>query len=126
MINSQRSIVRFFTNLFTLFPMAIAKPALKVAVKKINRTEFIDQLATKLTISKAKAEEMLSAFIELVTENLIGGTEVNLTGFGVFRPVARKARDGVNPKNGTKMKIKASKGVGFKVGKTLKEAVKNS
>lgn len=106
--------------------MAIAKPALKVAVKKINRTEFIDQLATKLTISKAKAEEMLSSFIELVTENLISGTEVNLTGFGVFRPVARKARDGVNPKNGTKMKIKASKGVGFKVGKTLKEAVKNS
>ena len=106
--------------------MAIAKVAAKVAVKKINRTEFIDQLATKLAISKVKAEEMLSNFIELITENLVNGTEVNLTGFGVFRPVERKARDGVNPKSGAKMKIKASKGVGFKVGKTLKEAVKNS
>lgn len=106
--------------------MATPKTVAKTTVKKINRTEFIDQLSAKLAISKSKAEEILSSFIELITENLVDGTEVNLTGFGVFRPVARKARDGVNPKNGTKMKIKASKGVGFKVGKTLKEAVKNS
>ena len=106
--------------------MAIAKTPAKTAVKKINRTEFIEKLAVKLTISKAKAEEMLSSFIEIITENLIEGVEVNLTGFGVFRQVNRKAREGRNPKTQAKMKIKASKGVGFKVGKTLKEAVKNS
>ena len=61
--------------------MAIAKVAAKVAVKKINRTEFIDQLATKLAISKVKAEEMLSNFIELITENLVNGTEKDLLSF---------------------------------------------
>ena len=106
--------------------MATAKTPAKTAVSKINRTEFIDKLATKLNISKVKAEEMLVGFIEIITENLVEGTEVNLTGFGVFRPVNRKAREGRNPKTQAKMKIKASKGVGFKVGKTLKEAVKNS
>ena len=106
--------------------MAIAKTPAKTTVSKINRTEFIDKLATKLVISKTKAEEMLSSFVEIITENLISGIEVNLTGFGVFRQVSRKAREGRNPKTQAKMKIKASKGVGFKVGKTLKEAVKNS
>jgi len=94
--------------------------------KKINRTEFIEQLAAKLGISKVKAEEILNAFIDTITENLVSNVEVNLTGFGVFKQVVRSERDGVNPKTGAKMKIAASKSVGFKVGKTLKEAVKNS
>ena len=106
--------------------MATAKTPAKIAPSKINRTDFIEKLATKLVISKVKAEEMLSSFIEIITENLTEGIEVNLTGFGVFRQVSRKAREGRNPKTQAKMKIKASKGVGFKVGKTLKEAVKNS
>jgi DNA-binding protein HU-beta len=97
-----------------------------MSTTKINRTEFVNQLSNKLAISKIKAEESLTAFIDLITENLTAGTEVNLTGFGVFRIVKRKERDGVNPKSGEKMKIKASKGVAFKVGKTFKEAVKNS
>lgn len=93
---------------------------------KINRTEFINQLASKLGISKVKAEEILSVFTETITENLVNGIEVNLTGFGVFKQVVRSERDGVNPKTGVKMKIQASKGVVFRAGKTLKEAVKNS
>jgi nucleoid DNA-binding protein len=97
-----------------------------MSTTKINRTEFVNQLSNKLAISKIKAEESLTALIDLITENLTNGCEVNLTGFGVFRIVERKERDGVNPKTGEKMKIKASKGISFKVGKTFKEAVKNS
>ena len=93
---------------------------------KIIRTEFVNQLASKLGITKIKAEEILSVFTEIITENLVNGIEVNLTGFGVFRQVVRSERDGVNPKTGAKIKIKASKGVAFRAGKTFKEAVKNS
>jgi len=92
--------------------------------QKINRTEFIDELANKLGLSKSQVEKMLVGFIDVVTEKLISGYEINLTGFGIFRVTQRQARDGINPKTGAKMKIAASKSVGFKAGKTLKEAVR--
>lgn len=93
---------------------------------KINRTELIDVLSIKLGVSKTQAEKILNGVVETFTDKLVDGYEINITGFGSFRPVSRSARDGVNPKTGAKMKITASKSVGFKVGKTLKEAVRNS
>jgi nucleoid DNA-binding protein len=51
---------------------------------------------------------------------------VNITGFGVFKKITRKARKGVNPKTREAMQIPASTSVSYKVGKTLKEAVKSS
>jgi DNA-binding protein HU-beta len=47
-----------------------------------------------------------------------------LIGFGTFKVVNRKARLGVNPKTGEKIKIKASKTVKFSVGKDLKSKLK--
>ncbi|NJS41934.1 DNA-binding protein HU [Candidatus Gracilibacteria bacterium] len=52
------------------------------------------------------------------------GKEVNATGFGIFRVVKRKERMGVNPKTGKAMKIGSSVSVAWRVGKTLKEAIR--
>jgi nucleoid DNA-binding protein len=45
---------------------------------------------------------------------------MQLVGFGTFKVVNRKARLGVNPKTGERIKIKASKSVKFGAGKDLK------
>jgi DNA-binding protein HU-beta len=92
--------------------------------KKLNRTEFVEELAIKLGVSKSQVEKFLNGYIDLVTEKLCAGFEVNITGFGLFRVAHRQSRVGINPKTGQKMNIPASKSVGFKVGKTLKEAVR--
>jgi DNA-binding protein HU-beta len=92
--------------------------------KKINRTEFIDELADKLGSSKAHAEKFLNEFIDLVTQKLTADYHVNLTGFGQYRVTNRRARTGVNPKTGQKMSIGSSKSVRFKPGKTLKELIR--
>jgi nucleoid DNA-binding protein len=44
-------------------------------------------------------------------------------GFGTFVVRNRKPRTGRNPQTGEPIKIKASKTVGFKCGKSLKEEV---
>ena len=92
---------------------------------KVNRTEVIEELSLKMGVSKAQSEKFLNTFIETVTSQLKKGAEVNLTGFGIFRVVKRKARKGVNPKTRQPMQIAASTSVAYKVGKTLKEAVRN-
>lgn len=91
---------------------------------KINRTEIIENLAVKLGISKVQAERFLLTFVDLVAENLKKGKEVNVTGFGNFRVVKRKPRMGVNPKTGQRMQIGQSTSVAYRVGKTLKEDVR--
>ena len=91
--------------------------------KIINKTEFIDQIATFTGESKAKAERLVEGFIDTVTKNTKAGNKVNITGFGSFSVRVRKARSGINPKTKAPIKIAESKSVGFKAGKTLKDAV---
>jgi len=51
------------------------------------------------------------------------GEDVAIAGFGSFTIRDRKERQGRNPATGETMTIKASKAVGFKAAKALKEAV---
>jgi len=91
----------------------------------MNKAELSQALSEKLSISKREAEDMLNAFIDLVTESLKKDEEVVLTGFGAFSAKMRAARVGVNPQNPTqKIQIPAVKVPKFKAGKALKDALK--
>jgi DNA-binding protein HU-beta len=59
----------------------------------------------------------------LVTKHLKKGSKVRLTGLGILQVRKRAARMGRNPATGEAIKIKASKKVGFRAAKELKEAV---
>ncbi|PIR87186.1 MAG: DNA-binding protein [Candidatus Harrisonbacteria bacterium CG10_big_fil_rev_8_21_14_0_10_49_15] len=74
--------------------------------------------------TKKKAQEVVDLFFDTITNTLKKGEEVNITGFGKFEVVNRKARQGVNPKTGEKIQIAAAKKPKFKPGTLLKEAVK--
>ena len=109
------------TNYF-IMSKAVAKA---VVPTKINKTAFVAVLATKLGVSKVKAEECLNGVIDSIVESVAQGMEVNLTGFGSFKITHRKARAGRNPKDGTPLTIAASKTPKFTTGKTFKEAIQN-
>ncbi|HAS76219.1 MAG TPA: DNA-binding protein HU, partial [Marinobacter adhaerens] len=47
-----------------------------------------------------------------------------LIGFGTFNIRSREARDGRNPQTGETIRIPASKTVGFKAGKALKDEIR--
>lgn len=51
------------------------------------------------------------------------GDQVALVGFGTFLVRERAARMGRNPQTGETIQIAASKGVGFKPGKALKDSL---
>ena len=55
--------------------------------------------------------------------SLAGGDSVSLVGFGTFNVRHRAARTGRNPQTGATIQIAASKSVGFKAGKALKESL---
>jgi nucleoid DNA-binding protein len=88
----------------------------------MNKAELVSSVQKNLgkDASKAAAEKAVNAVVESIAASLRKGRNVQLVGFGTFKVVNRKARLGVNPKTGEKIKIKASKAVKFGVGKELK------
>ena len=89
----------------------------------MNKTELVAAVAAKAEFSKKDAEKAVAAVIDCITESVVNGEKVQLIGFGTFKVASRKARIGVNPKTGEKIKIKASKTVRFVAGKAFKSAV---
>ena len=91
----------------------------------MNKAELIDAMveSSDLFASKAATERALMTMIECIKEGLKKDGTVQLIGFGTFAVKERAARTGRNPKTGETMPIPASKSVGFKVGKQLKDAV---
>ncbi len=90
----------------------------------MNKTEFVEAVAKEAKATKAAANEVVNAAIEVITKALKKGNSVQLTGFGTFEVVKRAARKGRNPATGKEIKIAASKAPKFKAGAVLKKAVK--
>ena len=88
----------------------------------MSKAELIASIQKTLgkEVSTAQAERTLAAVIDGIKVGVKKTKSVQLIGFGTFKVVSRKARVGVNPKTGEKIKIKASKTVKFAAGKAFK------
>lgn len=89
----------------------------------MSKQELIEVVA-KVSDSKAQAARAVDTMLDAIKGALASGKKVSITGFGTFETRERKARVGRNPRTGEKINISASKYVGFKTGKALKDAVK--
>ena len=74
-------------------------------------------------MTKADAGRAVDATLSAISGSLSGGGDVSLVGFGTFKVRHRAARMGRNPQTGATIQIQASKSVGFKAGKALKESL---
>lgn len=91
----------------------------------MNKTELIQEIASKSNGSKSDAQKFFEAFTDVVTDELKKEGSIQITGFGKFYVQKREARQGVNPqKPGEKINIPASKVPKFTAGNALKDAVK--
>ena len=91
----------------------------------MNKQELIVALAGKMQSGKNEAQKALEAFVDVVTEALKQGQEVNISGFGSFSVSNRAARMGVNPQNpAQKIQNAATKVEKFRAGVGLKKAVR--
>jgi DNA-binding protein HU-beta len=89
----------------------------------MNKGELVDSVAAKTNITKKQADEVISAFLSVVTEAVANGDKVTLVGFGSFERRERAEREGRNPKTNEPMTIPATKVPAFSAGKLFKEKV---
>lgn len=89
----------------------------------MNKGELVDAVAAKTNITKKQADEVISAFLSVVTEAVANGDKVTLVGFGSFERRDRSEREGRNPKTNEPMTIPATKVPAFSAGKQFREKV---
>tara|TARA_B100001559_G_C16036698_1_gene410550 strand:- start:12 stop:281 length:270 start_codon:yes stop_codon:yes gene_type:complete len=89
----------------------------------VNKAQLTDAVAAATDSSKAEAGRAVEATLSAIGSALSGGDSVSLVGFGTFNVRHRAARMGRNPQTGASIQISASKSVGFKAGKALKESL---
>ena len=89
----------------------------------MNKTELVAAVAEKVGLTKKDAERVINATVETVTETLVKGEKVQLSGFGNFEVKAREARVGRNPRTKETIQIPATKLPVFKASKALKDSV---
>jgi DNA-binding protein HU-beta len=89
----------------------------------MNKSQLVEAVASDSGLSKADSSRAIESVLATVTKTLKKGDEISITGFGKFSVVKRAARQGVNPRTGERVKIKASKAPKFTAGASLKQAI---
>ena len=90
----------------------------------MNRKELLEAVMKNKEFenwSKKDCECFLNYTLDTIKKTVKKGDDVSLIGFGTWTKVRRKARMGVNPSTGEKIKIKAKTLPKFRPGKAWKE-----
>ncbi len=89
----------------------------------MNKNDLIEVMSQKMEDNKKVAEKALTAFMDIIKDEMIKGNKIHLVGFGTFEVTERAEHMGRNPKTGESLLIEASKAPKFKAASALKKAV---
>lgn len=89
----------------------------------MRKGELAAAMAERAGLSKSDAGWILNVILDELTLALAQGEDISLPGFGSFVLRDRAARMGKNPQTGAPLEIAASRSVGFRPGKGLRDAV---
>ena len=89
----------------------------------MSKKQFVEEYSKLTGETKKRSEELVNAFLEAVEKTVMSGNDVQFVGWGSFKVQEREAREGINPRTKTKIKIPAKKVLKFKVGKKLSDKI---
>jgi DNA-binding protein HU-beta len=90
---------------------------------KMTKSQLLTTLSEKTGLTKKDIGGALDALAALAYKEVQKNGEFVLPGFGKMVTAKRKARTGVNPATGAKIKIAAKTVVKFRLAKAAKDAV---
>ncbi|MFT7615418.1 MAG: DNA-binding protein HU-beta [Candidatus Woesearchaeota archaeon] len=85
----------------------------------MNKGDLVGSIAKDTGLTKTDAEAALNATLKAIVKGA-KKESVQLVGFGTFKNVKSKARNGVNPQTGAKLRIPARVSMKFKASKNGK------
>lgn len=89
----------------------------------LTKAQLADLLFDQIGLNKRESKEMVDAFFELISQSLVDGDDVKLSGFGNFQIRTKAPRPGRNPRTGELIPIEARRVVTFHASTKLKEQI---
>ena len=89
----------------------------------LTKAQLADMLFEQIGLNKRESKDMVDAFFDLVSQTLVSGMDVKISGFGNFQIRTKAPRPGRNPRTGEPVAIEARRVVTFHASPKLKEAV---
>lgn len=91
----------------------------------ITKKEVAYKVSMKTGVPHKEAQQVIESFLETIIEELGAGNRLEFRDFGVWEIRERNGRTAHNPKTLEKVEVPPKKTVKFKVGRLMKEAMKN-
>ena len=104
--------------------------AMELAIESLDspaltKAQLADLLFDQIGLNKRESKDMVDAFFDLVSQSLVEGDDVKLSGFGNFQIRTKAPRPGRNPRTGELIPIQARRVVTFHASTKLKEQIQS-
>jgi len=91
----------------------------------ITKKDLIDRIAEKTKSKRVAVKAVVQQFLDEIIAELTQGKRLEFRDFGVFEPRTREARTAQNPKTLEKVQVPAKRSVKFKMGRLMRERLKD-
>lgn len=89
----------------------------------LTKAHLAELLFEQIGLNKRESKEMIDAFFELISECLIDGRDVKISGFGNFQIRTKAPRPGRNPRTGEAIPIGSRRVVTFHASHKLRDQI---
>ena len=92
-------------------------------MRTLTKADMVDHVVKQMGLTRQQGRMVVDSFFTELSDSLIGGKEVKLSGFGNFELKDKKSRPGRNPKTGEQVPVQARRVVTFKAGQKFRQQI---
>ena len=89
----------------------------------LTKAQLAEMLYEQIGLNKRESKDMIDAFFDLVSDSLVDGDDVKVSGFGNFQIRTKAPRPGRNPRTGETIPIQSRRVVTFHASQKLKDQI---
>jgi len=91
----------------------------------LTKADIAQNLTETFGFNKRESKDLVEQFYDEISEILVSGEQIKLSGFGNFELRDKAPRPGRNPRTGEEVPISARRVVTFKPGQKLRAQIDN-
>lgn len=91
--------------------------------KTLTRAEIGDQVHEEIGLSRTESAQLVETVLDKVSDALVGGENVKVSGFGSFVLRDKNRRIGRNPKTGEEVPIEPRRVLTFRPSQILRDKI---
>jgi len=96
----------------------------KFKMDTVSTSEMVSRVASKFDqLPKKVTKEVITSFLSTLEHEVTAGKKLRIDKIGILQVKDRAPRIGRNPQTGEEIRIPASKKIGFRAAKSLKEQI---